>query len=146
VFRRGQCPLVASVNAGAVRALLSAGQSSRWDQGDRLVIGRDTGDDPPASVTQLKDLLGAAFPQVELAEAVIAIDAVCEFSRHLLHAGGAASRSPAMLVHLYRPPVVSRENHRSAPFTLVRSFDRDPWAQRTKIVGRAVTCVNVATR
>ena len=65
------------------------------------MVGRDTGDDLPASVTQLKDLLGAVFPQVELAEVVIAIDAACGFSRHLLHAAGAKRRSPEMLVHLF---------------------------------------------
>ncbi len=69
--------------------------------GDRLVVGRDTGDDLPASVKQFKALVGEVFPQVELAEVVIAIDSVCGFSKHLLHAGGAKNRSPAMLIHLY---------------------------------------------
>ena len=35
---------------------------------------------------------------------------------------------------------------RSTPFTLVRSYDRDPRAQCTKIAGRLVSCVNVDTR
>ena len=32
---------------------------------------------------------------------MIAADAACGFSAHLLHAAGAKSRSPAMLAHLY---------------------------------------------
>ncbi len=81
--------------------MLARGEGPVRLDGDHLVVGRDTGDDLPASVKQLKALVGEVFPQIELAEVVIAIDSVCGFSQHLLHAGGATSRSPAMLVHLY---------------------------------------------
>jgi TnpA family transposase len=81
--------------------MLTRGEGPVRLDGDRLVVGRDTGDDPPASVKGFKSLLGEVFPQVELAEVVIAIDSACGFSKHLLHAGGAKHRSPAMLIHLY---------------------------------------------
>ena len=70
--------------------------------GDRLVVGHDIGDDRPASVERLKHLVLKVFPKVvELTEVVIAVDAACGFSEHLLHAIGATIRSPAMLTHLY---------------------------------------------
>jgi TnpA family transposase len=81
--------------------MLARGESPVRMDGDRLVVGRDTGDDLPPSVTQLKALIGEVFPQVELSEVVITIDSICGFSRHLLHAAGTKSRSPAMLIHLY---------------------------------------------
>lgn len=81
--------------------MLERGEGPVRLDGDRLVVGRDTGDDLPASVARLKSLVLEVFPHVELAEAVIAVDAACGFSRHLLHAAGAKSRSPAMLAHLY---------------------------------------------
>lgn len=81
--------------------MLARGEGPVRLEGDRLVVGRDTGDDLPASVKRTKALIGEVFPQVELAEVVIAIDSMCGFSRHLLHAAGTKSRSPAMLIHLY---------------------------------------------
>jgi hypothetical protein len=48
--------------------------------GERLVVGQDTGDDLPASVKRVKFLLQDVFPDVELAEVVIAMDSACGFS------------------------------------------------------------------
>jgi hypothetical protein len=81
--------------------MLSRGEGPVRLDGDHLVVGRDTGDDLPPSVKRTKALIGEVLPQVELSEVVIAIDSICGFSRHLLHAAGTKSRSPAMLIHLY---------------------------------------------
>ena len=59
--------------------MLARGEGPVRLDGDRLVVGRDTGDDLPASVKQFKGLLGEVFPQVELAEVVIAIDSHAGF-------------------------------------------------------------------
>jgi len=82
-------------------AMLEAGEGPVRLDGDRLVVGRDTGDDLPASVERLKGLVLGVLPEVELTEVVIALDAPCGFSKHLLHSAGAKARSPAMLTHLY---------------------------------------------
>ena len=81
-------------------AMLDRGEGPVRLDGDRLVVGRDTGDDLPESVKRLKGLVLGVFPDVELTEVVIALDAACGFSRHLLHSAGAKGRSPAMLTHL----------------------------------------------
>jgi hypothetical protein len=52
--------------------MLARGEGPVRLDGDRLVVGRDTGDDLPASVKQFKNLVAQVFPQVELAEVVIA--------------------------------------------------------------------------
>jgi len=80
--------------------MLEAGEGPVRLDGDRLVVGRDTGDDLPASVERLKGLVLGVLPEVELTEVVIALDAPCGFSKHLLHSAGAKARSPAMLTHL----------------------------------------------
>ena len=82
-------------------AMLEAGEGPVRLNGDRLVVGRDTGDDLPVTVERLKGLVLGMFPEVELTEVVIAVDAECGFSQHLLHSAGAKARSPAMLTHLY---------------------------------------------
>lgn len=81
--------------------MLEAGEGPVRLDGDRLVVGRDTGDDLHASVERLKGLVVGVLPEVELTEVVIALDAAREFSTHLLHSAGAKARSPAMLTHLY---------------------------------------------
>jgi TnpA family transposase len=87
---------------GSFATMLERGDGPVRLDGDRLVVGRDLGDDLPASVGRLKHLVRGVFPRVvELTEVVIAVDAACGFSEHLLHAVGATSRSPAMLTHLY---------------------------------------------
>lgn len=83
-------------------SMLERGEGPVRLDGDRLVVGRDLGDGRPASVERLKHLVLKVFAKVvELTEVVIAVDAACGFSEHLLHAVGATSRSPAMLTHLY---------------------------------------------
>jgi hypothetical protein len=83
-------------------AMLERGEGPVRLEGDRLVVGRDIGDDRPGSVDQLKHHLLEVFPEeVERAEAVIHVDARCGFSEHLLHIAGVTTRSPAMLMHLY---------------------------------------------
>jgi TnpA family transposase len=87
---------------GSFASMLERGGGPVRMDGDRLVVGRDLGDDLPASVEQLKGLVLKVFPKVvELPEVVIAVDAACGFSEHLLHGVGATSRSPALLTHLY---------------------------------------------
>ncbi len=53
------------------------------------MVGRDTGDDLPVTVERLKGLVLGVFPDVELTEVVIAVDAACGSSQHLLHSAGA---------------------------------------------------------
>jgi len=36
------------------------------------------------------------LPDVELTEVMVALDAACGFSKHLLHSAGAKARSPAL--------------------------------------------------
>ncbi|MGH3672942.1 MAG: Tn3 family transposase, partial [Pseudonocardiaceae bacterium] len=89
------------------------------------------GDDLPASVKQVKTLLGEVFPQVELAEVVIAIDSVCGFSKHLLHAGGAKNRSPAMLIHLYAAILAQATN--LGPVAMARAPQLTPRTQTWRL-------------
>jgi len=77
-------------------AMLEAGEGPVRLDGDRLVVGRDTGDDLPASVERLKGLVLGVLPDVELTEVMVALDAACGFSKHLLHSAGAKARSPAL--------------------------------------------------
>jgi TnpA family transposase len=87
---------------GPFATMLGRGEGPVRLDGDRLVVGRDLGDDLPASVGQLRHLVLKVFPKVvELTEVLVAVDAACGFSEHLLHAVGTNSRSPAMLTHLY---------------------------------------------
>jgi len=70
-------------------SMLEHGQGPVRLDGDRLVVGRDIGDDLPASVDQLKGLVLKVFPPVvELAQVLIAVDRDCGFSKHLLHRRG----------------------------------------------------------
>jgi len=50
--------------------MLEAGEGPVRLEGDRLVVGRDTGDDLPASVERLKGLVLGVLPEVELTEVV----------------------------------------------------------------------------
>lgn len=59
------------------------------------------------------------FPDVELAEVLIAIDSVCGFSERLLHAAGTKSRSPALLIHLYAAILAQATN--LGPVAMARS-------------------------
>jgi TnpA family transposase len=71
-------------------------------------------------VDQLKHHLLEVFPEeVELAEAVIHVDAQCGFSEHLLHIAGVTTRSPAMLMHLYAAILAQATN--LGPTAMARS-------------------------
>jgi hypothetical protein len=96
---------------GSFASLLECGDGPVHLDGDRLVVGRDLGDDLPASVERLKHQVRSVFPRVvELTEVVVAVDTACRFSEHLLHAVGATSRSPAMLTHLYAAVLAQATN------------------------------------
>jgi TnpA family transposase len=105
--------------AASFAAMIERGDGPVRLDGDRLVVGHDTGDGLPASVEQVKSLLQDVFPDVELAEVVIAMDSACGFSEHLLHAGGAKARSPAMLIHLYAAILAQATN--LGPVAMARS-------------------------
>ncbi len=69
------------------------------------------------------------------AEVLIAVDSLCGFSRRLLHAAGAKSRSPAMLVHLYAAILAQATN--LGPVAMARSLrsvsagnDTRPWHRK----------------
>ena len=95
--------------AGFAEMLEAGGGPARLD-GDRLVVPRDVGDGLLASVAELKAWVKELIPPVELAEVVIQIDAECGFSQHLLHAAGARSPTPAMLMHLYEAILAQATN------------------------------------
>lgn len=82
-------------------AMLERGDGPVRLDDDRLVVGRDTGDDLPPSVARVKSLMLEVFPDVEITEVVIAVDRRCGFTEHLFHTAGARSRTPAMLTHLF---------------------------------------------
>ena len=100
-------------------AMLDRGEGPVRLDGDRLIVGRDTGDDLPPSVERLKALVLAVLPEVELAEVLIAVDRACGFSEHLLHASGAKARSPTMLAHLYAAILAQATN--LGPTAMARS-------------------------
>ena len=99
--------------------MLERGEGPARLEGDRLVVGRDTGDDQPESVKRVKGLLAEVFPLVELTEVLIAMDRATGFSERLLHAAGASSRSPSMLVHLYAAILAQATN--LGPVAMARS-------------------------
>ncbi len=68
---------------------------------------------------RVKGLLAEVFPLVELTEVLIAIDGATGFSERLLHAAGASSRSPSMLVHLYAAILAQATN--LGPVAMARS-------------------------
>ena len=88
---------------------------------DRLVVGRDAGDEVPESVKQLRSLLSSVLPRVELTDLIIAMDAACGFSQHLTHSGGASRRTPEMLAHLYAAIVAQATN--LGPTAMARASD-----------------------
>jgi len=105
--------------AASFATMLARGEGPVRLEGDRLVVGRDAGDDQPASVKRVKGLLAEVFPLVELTEVLIAVDAATGFSERLLHAAGTNSRSPAMLVHLYAAILAQATN--LGPVAMARS-------------------------
>ncbi len=105
--------------AASFASMLGRGEGPARLEGDRLVVGRDTSDDQPESVKRVKGLLAEVFPLVELTEVLIAIDRATGFSERLLHAAGASSRSPSMLVHLYAAILAQATN--LGPVAMARS-------------------------
>ena len=105
--------------AASFASMLGRGEGPARLEGDRLVVGRDTSDDQPESVKRVKGLLAEVFPLVELTEVLIAMDGATGFSGRLLHAAGASSRSPAMLVHLYAAILAQATN--LGPVAMARS-------------------------
>ena len=105
--------------AASFASMLGRGEGPARLEGDRLVVGRDTSDDQPESVKRVKGLLAGVFPLVELTEVLIAIDGATGFSERLLHAAGANSRSPSMLVHLYAAILAQATN--LGPVAMARS-------------------------
>ena len=50
--------------AGSFASMLERDEGPARLEGDRLVVGRDTGDDQPESVKRVKGLLAEVFPLV----------------------------------------------------------------------------------
>ena len=55
----------------------------------------------PNEVVQLNDLVAERLPRVELAEVLIEVDSWTGFTQFFRHAGGARSRNPDLVRHVY---------------------------------------------
>ena len=55
----------------------------------------------PDEVVQLNDLVAERLPRVELAEVLIEVDSWTGFTQFFRHAGGARSRNPDLVRHVY---------------------------------------------
>jgi len=90
--------------------MIEKGEGPVRVEGERLVVGRDPGDELPESVKQLHSLLAGVMPHVELTDLIIRMDAACGFSQHLTHSAGASRCGPDMLTHLYAAIVSQATN------------------------------------
>lgn len=55
----------------------------------------------PDDSVRLQAIVAERLPKVELAELLIEVDRWCNFTEHLIHAGGATSRTRDLPIHLY---------------------------------------------
>ena len=67
----------------------------------RIVLSPASMEELPDEVVQLNDLVAERLPRVELAEVLIEVDSWTGFTQFFRHAGGARSRNPDLVRHLY---------------------------------------------
>ena len=72
----------------------------RLEEG-RIVLSPASAEELPDEVVQLNSLVAERLPRVELAELLIEVDSWTSFTKYFRHAGGAQSRNPDLVRHLY---------------------------------------------
>ena len=67
----------------------------------RIVLSPATAEELPDEVLQLNALVAERLPRVELAEVLVEVDSWTGFTKVFRHAGGARSRNPDLVRHVY---------------------------------------------
>jgi TnpA family transposase len=98
--RLATCEAELGERLGRLDRALARGSEVRVENGE-LVVPRLSAEDLPDDTRRLGALVAARLPRVELTDLLIEVDGWCGFTRHLTHAGGAASRTRDLAVHLY---------------------------------------------
>ena len=79
---------------------ITESETLRLEEG-RIVLSPASMEELPDEVVQLNDLVAERLPRVELAEVLIEVDSWTGFTQFFRHAGGARSRNPDLVRHVY---------------------------------------------
>ena len=79
---------------------ITESETLRLEEG-RIVLSPVSMQELPDEVVQLNDLVAKRLPRVELAEVLIEVDSWTGFTQFFRHAGGARSRNPDLVRHVY---------------------------------------------
>ena len=79
---------------------INESETLRLEEG-RIVLSPASMEELPDEVVQLHDLVAERLPRVEPAEVLIEVDSWTGFTQFFRHAGGARSRNPDLVRHVY---------------------------------------------
>ena len=88
---------------------ITESETLRLEEG-RIVLSPASMEELPDEVVQLNDLVAERLPRVELAEVLIEVDSWTGFTQFFRHAGGARSRNPDLVRHVYAAILVQACN------------------------------------